>query len=63
MSDEKPRAIRPDDVEPDPRTDGVEDDGERELPPPSEDEIARGIADDEVHRVKLLSVDEDKDVW
>lgn len=32
--------------EPDPRTDGVGDGGERELPPPTKDEIAAGVEHD-----------------
>lgn len=44
---------RPDDIEPDPRTDGVADQGE--LPPPSEEEIAAGVEHDRKHRARTIA--------
>lgn len=61
------RPARPDHVEPDPRTDGVDDSGRRDLPPPSEEDVdaarrtdeqvrdeatARGLVDDRLHGVR-----------
>lgn len=42
-------------IEPDPRTDGVGDGGKRELDPPSEDEIAAGVAYDREHRSRTIA--------
>lgn len=56
---------RPDDVEPDPRTDGVGDGGERELPPPSDDDVNEAVTvEREVHveaRERGVLVDDDPD--
>lgn len=43
-----------DDIEPDPRTDGVGDGGENELPPLNEKEIATGVRHEKVHRAAAL---------
>jgi hypothetical protein len=51
MDEQTPDApARPDDVEPDPRTDGVGDGGARELDPPGDEDVARGFeVEREVH--------------
>lgn len=50
MSEHKPKAVRPDHIEPDPRTDDVDDDGALELDPPSAEEIVAGLEHDRAHR-------------
>jgi hypothetical protein len=40
--------------EPDPRTDGVGDGGQNELPPPSGEEIAAGLEHDRAHRDRAI---------
>lgn len=52
--EERPRAVRPSHIEPDPRTDGIGDGGERELDPPTEDEIAAGLEHDQQHQREAL---------
>lgn len=53
MTEDKPRAVRPDYVEADPRTDGIADQGE--LPPLSEEEIAAGVEHDWAHRERTIA--------
>jgi hypothetical protein len=48
-----PRAMRPADVELDPRTDGVEDDGARELPPLDTAQVEAGVEHDREHARRL----------
>jgi len=45
--------------EPDPRTDGVGDGGQHELPPPSEEEIQAGVEHDQAHRERAIRALED----
>lgn len=46
---------RPEHVEPDPRTDGIGDGGERELDPPTEEEVAAGVEQDQEHRARQIA--------
>jgi hypothetical protein len=51
--------------EPDPRTDGIGDGGQNELPPPSPEEIAAGAEADRAHRdraIRDLSEDDEEEL-
>jgi hypothetical protein len=52
MTEDKPRAVRPAHVEPDPRTDGIGDLWAADL---DDEEIAAGVAHDEEHRRRAIT--------